>query len=186
MFLQLLQRAWQPGNQRYRYVLDGPSGRLRDGRRNMNRPVPWKQDAAHARAIAVTDDRPEIARVSDTVDRNEERRNAPIATNQSAEIDLWQFVGVGENTLGSLTPRLVIELGPPDVEQRHPARRRDLCDVRNTRVALEFGTDPYLLNLAPFAHQQLTHGLASLHLAPAETFCTARGAGRSTGVAPTR
>ena len=56
-----------------------------------------------------------------------------------------------------------------DVDERNPLRRRDLHDVGDSRIALEFRTDPHLVDAATLRHQQFAHRLAPLDLAPTES-----------------
>ena len=74
--LQPGQRGRQARHEGDRHVLDGAGRRLGHGRGDVDGPVPGDEHTLHAGAVAVADDRPEVAGVGDAVDGDEERRPA--------------------------------------------------------------------------------------------------------------
>ena len=166
--------AGSPRNEGDRHVLDGAGRRLGDGRRDVHGPVAREEHPVDAGAVAVADDRPEVARIGDAVDGDQERRAPGTPLDEVGELGLRQRRGEGDDALRRLAARLGVELRPSDVGDRHPVGMGQGDDVGDAVVGRAVVTDqlrrdPHLVDLAPSGDQQLADGLASLDLLAAET-----------------
>ncbi|MEZ5294743.1 MAG: hypothetical protein R2697_00270 [Ilumatobacteraceae bacterium] len=81
----------------------------------MNGPMPRDDDHVDTGAVTVPDDRAEVARVGDTVDRDDERGMTAASAQVPVEIGLGQVGREGEDTLRRLAACRLLQLlaAPP-------------------------------------------------------------------------
>ena len=128
--LHLPEPAGEVGDDRHRQVLDRAGRRAAHRRRHPRRPVRRQHDAGRAGAFGAPAHRPEVARVGDLVEADEER---PVGRSQLVRVRVAVGLAAGDEALvlaragelGQLPLRA--DLHAPPVQPRLPggARRRE-------------------------------------------------------------
>ena len=166
---QLAQRGRHPAHHGEGQVLDGPGGRLGDGRRQAGRAVARQHDAGDAGALGAAQERAQVPGVGDAGRHQQERRRAvPVRAGQVLEGDGLERSGQGEHALRRLGAGLGVEPGPGHGLDGDPQAGGQLLDaVQLRRGVLVLGEHDPAHGAAPDG-EQLEHGAAALDLVPAE------------------
>ena len=140
--------AGQTADERDRHVLDRAGRRLRHGRRDVHRAMSRQEDPVDAGAVAVADDRAEVARIGDAIDRDEERLASLPAPEQFGEVSLLETHREGDDALRRLALGAGLELRASDRRHRHPVCLGQFEDVGDGFVVEQFRRQPDLVDLA--------------------------------------
>ena len=133
----IAKRLRQAADHGHRHVLDRTGGGLGDRGRDVHRAMPWQHDAVDAGTVAAAQQRAEVARIGDTVDRDQERHAAGRPLDERGEVGLGHAVGVGDDALRRLGARGRLESLARHVLHGHPLGLGDLDDVGHDLVVVE-------------------------------------------------
>ena len=124
------QGAGNTGDGGDREVLGRPRRRLEGGRGERGGAATAGDQAGGAGRHRAAHDRPEVVRVGDAVEDDDERAG-PVrgGTGEGVQVDCGKGIGPGHHTLGRVGEGQGVQVGPVDPAHGHPGRGRQVQDL---------------------------------------------------------